>query len=202
MEKKSKKQEILESALDLFSTYGFEATSISQIADAVGIKKASLYNHFESKQAILDTLIRDVFAAYQEKSIFAEKNVDGAIEKLPNDVDGIVQILLGQIKYILRDPAVSRGRKMLTIEQFRNPMLAQLRTKQSYTGILNLFTKLVERSIETGLLKDMEPQLMASQLCLPISVWIELCDREPEREGEVLSLVERHIRQFFVIYGK
>ena len=39
------KQEILEASLELFSVQGFESTSISQIADAVGIRKASLYSH-------------------------------------------------------------------------------------------------------------------------------------------------------------
>ena len=50
---------------------GFEATSISQIADAVGIRKASLYSHFESKQAILDALVKEVLEQYEERSIFA-----------------------------------------------------------------------------------------------------------------------------------
>ena len=36
------KQEILDASLSLFSVQGFEATSISQITDAVGIRKASL----------------------------------------------------------------------------------------------------------------------------------------------------------------
>ena len=54
MDKGNTKREIITAALDLFSTQGFEATSISQIADAVGIRKASLYSHFESKQAVLD----------------------------------------------------------------------------------------------------------------------------------------------------
>lgn len=39
MEKNNTKQEILDTALELFSVQGFEATSISQIADAVGIRK-------------------------------------------------------------------------------------------------------------------------------------------------------------------
>ena len=43
---------------------------------------------------------------------------------------------------------------------------------------------------------------MAAQFCLPISVWINLCDREPEREQEVMELVERHIRQFFRRYAR
>ena len=41
---------------------------------------------------------------------------------------------------------------------------------------------------------------MAAQLCLPISVWINLCDREPEREDEIMKLIEKHVRQFFEMY--
>ena len=52
------KQEIPDAALELFSVQGYEATSISQLAEAVGIRKASLYSHFENKQAILDALIQ------------------------------------------------------------------------------------------------------------------------------------------------
>ena len=41
MERGNTKKEILEAALELFSVQGFEATSISQIASAVGIRRAS-----------------------------------------------------------------------------------------------------------------------------------------------------------------
>ena len=112
MERGNTKQEILVASLELFSVQGFEATSISQIADAVGIRKASLYSHFESKQAILDALIKDVLEQY------------GAHD----------------------------------------------------------------------------PEIMAAQFCLPISVWINLCDREPDREPEIMELVDKHIRQFFKVY--
>ena len=76
MDRGNTKQEILEASLDLFSVQGFEATSISQIAGAVGIRKASLYSHFESKQAILDALVKDVLDHYEEHSIFARANWD------------------------------------------------------------------------------------------------------------------------------
>ena len=76
MERGNTKQEILEASLDLFSVQGFEATSISQIAGVVGIRKASLYSHFESKQAILDALVKDVLDQYEEHSIFARANWD------------------------------------------------------------------------------------------------------------------------------
>ena len=86
---------------------------------------------------------------------------------------------------------------MLVIEQFQNSELAMLQTKQNYSDVLGYFTGLIKRLIQEGILAEDDPQIMASQLCLPISVWINLCDREPEREAEVMVLVEKHIRQFF-----
>lgn len=193
------KQEILEATLELFSVHGFEATSISQIASAVGIRKASLYSHFESKQAILDALVKDVLDQYAAHSIFARR--DGDSEDAPTP-ESTAQRIVEQLRYILHDPHISRARKMLVVEQFRNPELAQLQTRQNYTDVLAYFTSLVERLIRSGVLAGEDPGIMAAQLCLPISTWINLCDREPEREDEVMELVGRHIAQFFRVYRK
>ena len=200
MDRKNTRQQILEASLELFSLQGFEATSISQIADAVGIRKASLYSHFESKQAILDALVEDVLRQYGTRSIFAEADGEKAADSLPRTSDAAVQMILGQIRYILHDPAVSRARRMLVIEQFRNPELAALLTRQNYTDVLQFFAILVRQLIRQNVLREDDPEVMAAQLCLPISAWISLCDREPEREAEVMALVSRHIRQFFRLY--
>ena len=52
------KEKILNSSLNLFSTKGYNAVSVRDIASDVGIKASSLYNHFENKQNILDELIK------------------------------------------------------------------------------------------------------------------------------------------------
>lgn len=199
MDRGNTKQEILEAALELFSVQGFEATSISQIASAVGIRKASLYSHFESKQAILDALVRDVLDQYAAHSIFARPDGDSEDAPTPESTE---RVILEQLRYILHDPHISRARKMLVVEQFRNPELAQLQTRQNYTDVLTYFTSLVERLIRSDVLAGEDPGIMAAQLCLPISAWISLCDREPDREDEVMELVGRHIAQFFRVYGK
>ena len=199
------KQEILEASLDLFSVQGFEATSISQIAGAVGIRKASLYSHFENKQAILDAIVKDVLDQYAEQSIFAKtdwEKYEDAKENPALTPDAAAQMILGQIRYILHDPHVSRARKMLVMEQFQNPELAKLQTKQNYSDVMRYFTGLVQYMIRHGILAGEDPEIMAAQLCLPISTWINLCDREPDREPEVMELVSRHIRQFFRVYQK
>ena len=202
MDRGNTKQEILKASLELFSVQGFEATSISQIADAVGIRKASLYSHFDSKQAILDAIVKEVLRQYGEHSIFARANWEKDADNLPLTADEAVRMIQGQIRYILHDPAISRARKMLVIEQFQNPELAKLQTKQNYSDVLGYFTGLIKCLIQKGVLAADDPEIMAAQFCLPISVWINLCDREPDREQEVMELVERHIRQFFRRYQR
>lgn len=203
MERGNTKKEILDAALTLFSTGGYEATSISQIAEVVGIRKASLYSHFGSKQDILDTLIEIIRKQYEAHSIFSRadwNNPDFTKDKENIDVETIVKMIIGHIRYILHDPLISRTRKMLTIEQFRNKQLSQLQTKQNYSDIMNYFIGLVSFLTQCFKLKDDGAEIMAAQLCLPISVWINLCDREPEREQEITTLIEKHIRKFFQIY--
>ena len=203
MERGNTKQEILEASLELFSVQGFEATSISQIASAVGIRKASLYSHFENKQAILDALVKDVLEQYAEHSIFAKADwdqYDDTEDKPALTPDAAAQMILGQVRYILHDPHISRARKMLAIEQFQNPELAKLQTKQNYSDVMHYFTGLVKYLIRHDVLTEDDPEIMAAQLCLPISTWINLCDREPDREAEVMDLISRHIQQFFKVY--
>ena len=199
MEKGNTKLAILSAALDLFSTQGYEATSISQIAEAVGIRKASLYSHFDSKQAILDALIERVLEGYEKTSIFSRSSGMSDDER-PKNCDQVVQGVKRQLDYILHDPFISKSRKMLTIEQFRNPELAALQTKQNYIDVTRYFTDLVIYLQKQGALCDGDCDIMAAQLCLPITVWINLCDREPEREAEIMLLTEKHIRQFFKLY--
>lgn len=197
MEKQKTKQRILDAALELFSTQGFEATSIAQIADAVGVRKASLYSHFDSKQDILDRLIESIMEDYTKHSV--RSLADRIGDEL--DPDGVMRLVTEQIRYTVHDEHVSRARKMLTIEQYRNSQLAELKTRQSYTDVLAFAEVLMERLVFEGKLKPLDTQMMAAQFAFPISVWMALCDREPEREDEVFELIERHIRQFFAVYG-
>jgi TetR/AcrR family transcriptional regulator, cholesterol catabolism regulator len=55
--KASKKELILEKAAAMFLEKGFSATSMRDLAEAVGIEAASLYNHIQSKSEILREII-------------------------------------------------------------------------------------------------------------------------------------------------
>ncbi len=53
----SRRDEILRRAAHLFLEKGFEIASLMDVADAIGISKAGLYYHFESKQGLLAAII-------------------------------------------------------------------------------------------------------------------------------------------------
>lgn len=56
----SRKEEIRNCAAKLFRKKGYKATSMRDIADGVGIKAASIYNHINSKQELLSELLLDI----------------------------------------------------------------------------------------------------------------------------------------------
>ncbi len=53
----SAREEILDAAAELFTDLGYASTSTRRIADAVGVRQASLYHHFATKDDILDALL-------------------------------------------------------------------------------------------------------------------------------------------------
>ncbi|MCP3030222.1 TetR/AcrR family transcriptional regulator [Halobacillus sp. A1] len=76
-------QKIIDAALECFANAGYQNTSLSDIADKVGIKKPSLYNHFASKEAIFLRVLKEVsqkelaylkgFTEYTENRTVREK---------------------------------------------------------------------------------------------------------------------------------
>ena len=204
MEKSNTREEILEAALDLFAVNGYEATSISQLADAVGIRKASLYSHFANKQDILDTVVETVLKGYADHSIFVRADWDDSEftkDKTGMTAEDVAKLIQGQMRYILHDPHISKGRKLLMIEQFRNKELAGLQTKQNYEDVLHYFAGMMRFLIREGTLKDTDTEIMAAQFSSPITVWINLCDREPEKTEDAIRQIEAFSRHFIATYG-
>ena len=194
MEKQKTKQRILDAALELFSTQGFEATSIAQIADAVGVRKASLYSHFDSKQDILDRLIESIMEDYAKHSV--RSTADRIGDEL--DPDGVVRLVTEQIRYIVHDEHVSRARKMLTIEQYRNPQLAELKTKQSYTDVLAFAEALMERLVSEGKLKPLDTQMITgggpgAMEATHLGAWMAgRSDQELQEAHSIMKVAERY----------
>ncbi len=98
---KGRKDVILDEATRLFAERGFDGTSMADLAERVGLRKASLFHHFASKEelraAVLERLVRDVGEAIASA---AEVQGDYA-ERLDALTDAIVT-LLGEHPFVAR----------------------------------------------------------------------------------------------------
>src|SRR6185437_9344169 len=94
------RERILDAALDLFIEQGFDGTSLRQIAEKLGVTKAALYYHFESKEDILLALHMRLHAFGRDALLqMAEGPV--TIELWGELLDGLVDQMLAQRKIFL-----------------------------------------------------------------------------------------------------
>jgi AcrR family transcriptional regulator len=55
------RSKLLACAIDLFSSRGFDAVGVQEVADAAGLKKPTLYHYFGSKSGLLKTVLDETF---------------------------------------------------------------------------------------------------------------------------------------------
>jgi AcrR family transcriptional regulator len=92
-----REDKILEAAVDIFNSKGYAATSVDDVADAVGILKGSLYYYIKSKE---DLLLRIVEEVHQE--------AESLLDEVASDEDApplerISRYVRAQIEYTARN---------------------------------------------------------------------------------------------------
>lgn len=130
------KEQILTTALDLFAREGYEAASVSMIADALGLSKGALYRHYKGKQAILEAILQrmEVLDAAQAQ---AHALPEAAFCQAPDDYararkEDLLAFAKAEFAFWTLEPFPRAFRRMLTLEQFRSPEMGAL--YQQYLG--------------------------------------------------------------------
>lgn len=200
------KQRILDEALTLFSEKGYANVFVGDIAERVGIKAPSLYKHYKSKKAIFDAIIDEMNRRFTEQAKAMQINGKdastdaGIYENLSED--RLLKLGREFFLYYLHDDYNRKFRKMLTLEQFHDKELAKVYSKLyvddplSYQGMLFGFLT------AAGLLRTDKVEIMTLHFYSPIYFMLTICDREPEREEEMLNKLDQHIMQFDRLYGR
>ena len=58
----ARREQLLEVALEVFARAGYHGTSMNDVAEAAGVTKPVLYQHFESKRELYQALLDEVGA--------------------------------------------------------------------------------------------------------------------------------------------
>lgn len=187
------KEKILFAALDLFSSRGYEASSVDEIAEAAGVKGPALYYHFKGKDGMLDALV-DMLEAHYTKNV-------AQAQAFPKSCQELIAASVGRINFTMHDPSICKVRRFITMEQFRNAKISALATKHFTTGLEDMYTVIFEHMIQDGLLKKEDPRLLAEEFTAPVTLMIHLVDRAPEQEDYAMMRIRRHMEHFVKVYG-
>lgn len=198
------RQRILDAALDLFSSGGYEGVSVKQIAAAVGIKDSSLYKHFASKQEIFDTLMAEMNARFEETVTFY-KLPQGEIEKVAAEYGGQDLVWLKKaceaiFMFFLKDDKASKFRKMLMIEQYKNSQAATTFRTWFTDDAIRFQEALFTEMMRQGYFKQGPARTIALQFYAPFFLLLCQYDTMPGKEDEALALLMQHIEQFAAVY--
>lgn len=201
MKQEDTKVKIIEKALELFSEKGYDSVSVAEIANAVGIKAPSLYNHYPSKQAIFEAIFESTNRQYEDftRGIHihmsrAEK--DSAVFSEITE-DELVRKVTEIFEYSLHCEPVRRFRKMMTIEQFRSPKLSALYSERYVERLVDYHAEIFKGLIKSGIIKNENPHTLAMMYFSPVITLLGICDRQPEKEAECIKAVDGHVRLFF-----
>ncbi len=201
MKQEDTKQKILDQALELFSTYGYDSVSVGEIAKAVGIKAPSLYNHFPSKQAIFDAIVASTAAQYEADTGKIDIHVQNVAQDIPVFTEITAEALFEKVRqifeYSLHNEPVSRFRHMMTMEQFRSTELAALYSRRYVERILDYHAGIFRALIASGEICAEDPDALAMMYVAPVLTLIGICDRQPEREAECVEKLRQHVDLFF-----
>jgi AcrR family transcriptional regulator len=160
-------------ALELFTKKGYEATSLREIADELGIQKPSLYYHFKGKEDILRAL-------FDERGDEAEQLLEW-ISRQPQRPELIRAAVLRWVQSFSADKL--RGIRFMSA----NPLIA--RTYEGHTGnrIGSTLNQLVD--LLAGLLPDQSPAkvLQLRMALLSINAAVHAATTTTFTDNEILT---------------
>ena len=202
------KQRITEEALILFAEKGYKGTSVKNIADAVGIKDASLYNHFKSKLGIFDSiveLILEHISGLSEKlgiPSYDEQYVStyGFYENL--DLEGLKKISRNAFVFYLTDPYISKFWCIANMEQYSNPQIYTMFRKIFFENAIDYLEGLFGLMMEKEVFYKGDARAAAINFYAPIYLLLSMYSNQQECKDEALEILDRQIEEFYRIYRK
>lgn len=170
-------EKILRVSLKLFQEKGYEATTVQDIVDALGMSKGAIYHHFKSKADIMDLLSERY---YQNLSWFPDpKGIPGE-----NGLEKLRYVF----RYFLSDPSKEEIDGMM-LPLLRDPKMVSLSLDSVFREAAPYMDRLVQEAIADGSASPQFPQVLpeAFMLLTNLWMWTELYRRD--REGFLQRLL-------------
>ena len=193
------KEKILMTALQLFARDGYEAVSVRNIAEELGMTKGALYRHYKNKRDIFDSIVDRMIqidsGRAEEYQVPAEQ-----YEKVPESygdtsLEDIQRFTVEQLKFWTEDHFAVLFRRMLTLEQYRNDEMAELYSQCIVEGPVSYMEDLFRELIRKGVLKEGDPRQLAVEYYAPLFLLVNMSDNREEK-ADYAEILRNHTEHF------
>ncbi len=194
---KDTKDRILDAALACFAENGYKGTNLRDFAAGMGLSKSALYSHYDSKEAIWSAMIDRMEAYYAERFGSPEH-----MPEIPVSGDELFALTMQMVNFTVHDEKIILTRKLILTEQFHDDRIKKLATEHFVNETKEIYKIIFEKMMQNGLLKKEDPEMLAFAFTSPVTALIHCCDREPEKEQEIMKQLEAFVKHFIMTYVK
>ena len=189
------KARIAQAALALFAQNGYLGTSMSDIAQQLGITKGALYKHYASKQEILDQIIQKMNDLDLERAQaygMPENEANGFAEEYVNTpTEKIRTYSIAQFRHWTEEEFSSCFRRMLTLEQYRSKETAALYHKYLAAGPFEYMTAVFKEFASS----EQTARQLALEFYGPVHLLYSLYDSAEDKDS-VIRMMQEHTDRF------
>ena len=189
------REKILKHALKLFSTKGFKATTVRDIAGSIGIQQSALYNHFKNKDEILETLISNLTSS-AIVTIFNDKEPQEAAKQGKSLLMGIATTF----KLLSFDAQNETLFKLLMQEIFRNERIREIYNEYFYQENVKKLSSYFFTMMQEEQIKSSDPLLLANEFFSPLFFYqmqVSLLKLDKKSTSSLVSMFEKHVEFFW-----
>jgi TetR/AcrR family transcriptional repressor of mexJK operon len=196
-----KHQEILDAALDIFLTKGYERATMDDIAAVAGVSKQTVYKHFVDKDSLFAEI---VLGTTDRVSALVRLIADtlGTTTDLRRDLERLGDSFLTE----LMQPDVLRLRRLVISSAERFPDVGRSWYEQGFEVVLEQLSKAFRELHQAGLLHVEDPEIAAHHfvgmlLWIPVNRAMFTGDETPLPSKRAAAYARAATRAFLDAYG-
>lgn len=184
------KEQILEVSLSLFARNGFDAVSVTDIAERIGMTKGALYKHYANKKAILEAIVDDMKAHYEECSLDTLDLAKTSSDDVESKLDSILGFADNLFRYWTEDAKSQSFRHLLSIEQLHDEGFHMLYRQYFSDGPILLFGDLLQ-----SISPEEDVHMLSMELYGPFLLLYNYFDTA-EDKASVYTMLKAHFSAF------
>ena len=195
-----RKKDIINATLELASQNGLGSVSMQQIADKVGITKASLYNHFSSRDQIVEAMYDSLRAASKSNAGIGEVDYDKLLVSM--SLKEIISNAIYNYRKIVKDPQMYLFYKVIMSERSINSSAAEIMVRETKT-MINA-TKALFYALQVKGIADFENvDSAAVSFAMAVNSLLDYeCDLDNAGMKKDEKMMQEFIDEFCRIYDK